>query len=164
MKLIGSCHCQAITFSVNSHHFYPYQLCYCSICRKTQGGGGYAINLSGEAKSLKIKGAEHLSVYRAKIKNPEDKRAIKSTAERNFCSLCGSALWLYSPEWPELVHPFASAIDTPLPVAPEKTHCLTEFRANWVPLHKDKKDKVFKRYPKESIAEWHQRVIGDEKI
>lgn len=159
MNLTGSCHCQAVKFSFHSKHYYPYQLCYCSICRKTQGGGGYAINLSGEANSLKISGKKHISVYKTKIKNPEDKKRIQSTAERNFCNICGSALWLYSPEWPELFHPFASAIDSVLPKAPEKTHCMVDFKPSWVILKKDKKDKIFKRYPKESIAEWHERVI-----
>jgi hypothetical protein len=44
MLLEGSCHCGAIRFRVESETPYPYQACYCSICRKT-AGGGYAINL-----------------------------------------------------------------------------------------------------------------------
>jgi hypothetical protein len=159
MKLKGSCHCGAVKFSLNSKNYYPYQRCYCSICRKTQGGGGYAINIAGESASMKVTGKKYIKVYRAKIKNPEDRKAHRSTGERNFCGKCGSGLWLFSPEWPELIHPFASAIDTPLPVPPEKTHCLVEFKAPWVKLNKGKKDKVFQRYPKESIAEWHERVI-----
>jgi len=38
MQLEGSCHCGAVSFSLTSAHPYPYQRCYCSICRKTQGG------------------------------------------------------------------------------------------------------------------------------
>jgi hypothetical protein len=30
--------CGAVRFRVRSRHPYPYQRCYCSICRKTQGG------------------------------------------------------------------------------------------------------------------------------
>ncbi len=56
MKLEGSCHCRAVRFSVMSHTPYPYQLCYCSICRKTAGGGGFAINLMGDHQSLKVRG------------------------------------------------------------------------------------------------------------
>lgn len=151
MKLKGSCHCGKVKFTVSSDNFYPYQYCYCSICRKTQGGGGYAINLGAEANTMKIKGEEYISVYRAK-KN--------GSGERHFCGVCSSGLWLYDTEWPELVHPFASAIDTPLPVVPEHTHLMLEYKAPWVELHKTKKDKFFKRYPKESISEWHERVIG----
>ena len=47
MLLEGSCHCGAVHFSVESEHPYPFNLCYCSICRKTAGGGGFAINLGG---------------------------------------------------------------------------------------------------------------------
>ncbi len=43
MLLEGSCHCRAVRFSVRSAHPYPFNLCYCSICRKTAGSGGYAI-------------------------------------------------------------------------------------------------------------------------
>ena len=158
MKLKGSCHCGKVKFSVESENFYPYQLCYCSICRKTQGGGGYAINLSARFETLKVNGKNNISIYRAEVKNPGE-RAWQSRGERNFCKVCGSGLWLYDPEWPELLHPFASAIDTPLPKAPEKTHIMQEFKAPWVKVHKEKKDKSFKRYPKESIKEWHERVM-----
>ena len=47
MLLKGSCHCEAVHFSVESEHPYPFNLCYCSICRKTAGAGGFAINLGG---------------------------------------------------------------------------------------------------------------------
>jgi len=161
MKLKGSCHCGSVKFSVVSEHYYPYQLCYCSICRKTQGGGGYAINLAAKAKSLKVTGKKFISVYRARVKNPGE-RSYQSSGERNFCKVCGSGLWLYDPTWPELIHPFASAIDTPLPKAPEHTHLMLEFKAPWVELHKTRKDKTYKRYPKESIAQWHERVIYDK--
>jgi hypothetical protein len=158
MKLRGSCHCGKVSFTVNSVNFYPFQLCYCSICRKTQGGGGFAINLGADAKTLRIKGKKYISVYKAKVTNP-DKRAYQSSGERNFCKVCSSGLWLFDPEWPDLVHPFASVIDSDLPPTPHKTHLMVEFKASWVRLDKKKGDKVFQRYPKESIAEWHDRVI-----
>lgn len=158
MKLEGSCSCGAVSFKLVSKHPYPYQHCYCSICRKTQGGGGYAINLAADAESLKVKGKKNIKVYRAKVKNPEDKKGYRSSGERNFCKQCGSALWLYDPSWPHLIHPFASAIDSELPVPPKKTHLMLEFKPKWVKLDKTKGDKVFQRYPKESIAEWHQKL------
>lgn len=158
MRLKGSCHCGKVKFSVDSENYYPYQLCYCSICRKTQGGGGYAINLSAQSKTLKVKGLEYVAAYRAKVKNPGE-RSYQSSGERNFCKICSSGLWLYDPHWPDLIHPFASAIDTPLPVAPEHTHLMLEFKAPWVEVYKRKKDKSFKRYPRESIAQWHERVV-----
>jgi hypothetical protein len=82
----------------------------------------------------------------------------QSRGERSFCKHCGSGLWAWSPDWPELVHPFASAIDTELPVAPERTHILLESKASWVPLELGPHDKQFDEYPDESLAAWHQRL------
>ena len=153
MHLEGSCHCGAVHFSLDSPHPYPYQRCYCSICRKTQGGGGYAINLGGDANTLKVDGEDSINVYHARM--PDGSR---STAERHFCKHCGSGLWLFSPEWPELIHPFASAIDTDLPVPPEHTHLLLNSKASWVEVQRGPEDKRFEEYPEESIADWHQRL------
>jgi hypothetical protein len=158
MQLKGSCHCGAVTFSVESSHPYPYQRCYCSICRKTQGGGGYAINLAGNARSMRIRGRKNIGIYHAKLKEDGERRAHRSNAERHFCGLCGSGLWLYSSEWPELIHPFASAIDTPLPIPPEHTHLLLNSKASWVEVDKRRGDKLFDAFPKESIAQWHERL------
>jgi len=158
MILNGSCHCGAVKFSLNSAHPYPYQRCYCSICRKTQGGGGYSINLAGDANSMQVRGRKQITIYHAKLKNSGDQRAYRSKAERHFCRLCGSALWLFSDEWPELIHPFASAIDTPLPVPPEHTHLLLDSKAKWVEIDKRRGDKLFDEFPEESIAQWHERL------
>src|SRR5690606_14851161 len=159
MRLQGSCQCGAVRISVESTTPYPYQRCYCSICRKTQGGGGYAVNRGGAARSLSVSGDDHITVYQAQLGEPGQAHTETSTGQRHFCKKCGSALWLFDPSWPELIHPFASAIDTPLPVAPEHTHLMLEFKPSWVELHKNKKDKTFKCYPRESIAQWHERVF-----
>ena len=156
MKLDGSCHCGAVRFTLTSHHPVPYQRCYCTICCKQQGGGGYAINLAGDARSLTVTGRENISLYHARIRNPGEEERI-SGAERAFCRICGSALWLYDPEWPELIHPFASAIDSELPPAPESTHMMVAFKPGWVPVERGPKDLVFDEYPEESIADWHRR-------
>ena len=157
MRLAGSCHCQAVRFQLDSAHPYPFNLCYCSICRKTAGGGGYAINLSGDHNTLVVEGEEHLQIYQVKLKGA-DGILQESPARRHFCSLCGSALWVWDPRWPELVHPFASAIDTPLPKPPEYTHLMLGSKSDWVEVHAGPKDKQFEHYPNESIAAWHQRL------
>jgi hypothetical protein len=156
IKLEGSCHCRAVRFSVMSHTPYPYQLCYCSICRKTQGGGGFAINIMGNAETLKIKGRRALAVYRAKIDNGTG-HCITSTGRRNFCAKCASALWAFDPSWPELVHPFSSAIDTKLPVPPSRVHLMLRYKAIWVVPEFGPDDQKFPEYPKLSIEDWHKR-------
>src|SRR3954469_9642907 len=110
MRLKGSCRCGAVHFSVDSHTPYPYQRCYCSICRKSAGSGGYAINIMGDAASLKVDGRRAIRVWHAMIDGEE------GSAERHFCQYCGSALWDIDRHLPELVHPFAQAKYTPLPI------------------------------------------------
>lgn len=156
MLLQGSCRCGAVRFEVESHTPAPYQLCYCSICRKQQGGGGYAINLGADARTLAIEGEEHLGLYRALIDDAEHGTCTLSSGERRFCRLCGSALWLYDPRWPDLVHPFASAIDSDLPVPPSRVHLMLKYKAAWVEPAIGPDDAVFDLYPEKSIEEWHR--------
>lgn len=146
------------TVQLNSKHPYPYNTCYCSICCKTQGAGGFAINLSGDADSLEIEREENITVYQAKVPNSETDDMENSPARRHFCKICSSSLWIWDPRWPELLHPFASAIDTDLPVPPERTHLMLGSKADWVVAAKGPKDKEFDAYPEESVAEWHQRL------
>lgn len=153
MRIEGSCHCGSVRFELQTTQPAPYQRCYCSICRKTQGGGGYAINLGGDASTLKVSGKEHITVYHAKMPD-----GGASSAERHFCHLCGSGLWLFSPEWPELVHPFASAIDTELPVPPEHMHMMLGSRASWGEVEAGPNDELCEQYPDESLADWHERT------
>ncbi|MCI0401365.1 MAG: GFA family protein [Gammaproteobacteria bacterium] len=162
MQLEGSCHCGSVRFTVHSAHPYPFNLCYCSICRKTAGGGGYAINLGAEYETLKVKGKQHIGTYRARIRDPETGDVEESLGQRSFCKNCGSVLWVWDPQWPELVHPFASAIDTDLPLPPERTHMMLGSKASWVELKAGPKDQTFDEYPEESLAEWHQRLGLEE--
>lgn len=154
MRLKGSCQCGAVGFSLRSAHPVPYQRCYCAVCRKQQGSGGYAVNLSGDAASLKVKG--QVAIHHAKVRNP-GRRMHVSGAERAFCAGCATALWLFSSDYPKLIHPFASAIDTDLPVPPQTTHIMLAFKPGWVRPDIRKGDMTFAGYPDESIADWHRR-------
>lgn len=156
MLLEGSCHCGSIRFSVESAAPVPFMRCYCSICRKTAGGGGYAINLGAATRTMKVRGKRHLGIYRARIADADGNGRHLSSARRYFCTRCGSALWLWDPTWPELVHPHASAIDTPLPVPPEHVHCLIDSKASWVEVEGKRHDPRFEHYPDMSLAEWHE--------
>lgn len=158
MLLKGSCHCGAVRFSVYSHHLYPFMRCYCSICRKTTGAGGYAINIAGDNRTLQVEGEEHITVYHARIQNPEDSEPHISKGERHFCRHCGSFLWVYDSEYPDLMHPFASAIDTELPKPPEHSHIMLDFAASWVEVPDEWSDRYYPRYPDESLADWHNRL------
>jgi len=158
MKLEGSCHCGAVRFSVMSRTPVPYMLCYCSICRKTAGGGGFAINIMGLAETMAVEGREHLRAYQAVLEDPRTTpHPARSPGQRYFCSLCGSALWVADPRWPEWVYPFASAIDTPLPAAPRQVHLMETYRPAWVRVPQGPEDEHYPEYPALGIAEWHER-------
>ena len=151
IRLEGSCRCGAVVFSVESHAPVPYQRCYCTICCKTAGSGGYAINLSAVSSTLEVKGRSAIGMFHAQIDGST------GSAERNFCTRCGTPLWVYDPTWPELLHPFASVIDTPLPKAPATTHLLLADKPDWVQVELGPNDLTFDGFPEESIEDWHRR-------
>jgi hypothetical protein len=157
MKLEGSCHCGAVHFAVESHTPQPFMRCYCSICRKTAGGGGYAINIMGVMKTLRVRGKRFVSVYRARIRDRAGTRGTLSPARRQFCARCGSALWVWDPRWPDCVYPFASAIDTRLPKPDEEVEIMLHFAAPWADVPSGRTHTRFRLYPDEGIADWHEK-------
>jgi hypothetical protein len=158
LELNGSCYCGAIRFEAVSHTPYPFMRCYCSICRKTAGGGGYAINIMATADTLKVNDEPSLSSHHGRIEDPDRPGQMKtSPGERYFCRQCGSALWVADPRWPEWIFPFASAIDSALPPPPEIVHIMLDSAAPWVRIPHGEGHVHFARYPDESILDWHKR-------
>ena len=151
IRLEGSCRCGAVHFALDSHTPHPYQRCYCSICRKSAGGGGYAINIMGAADMLKVQGRRAIRVWHAVIDG------APGSAARHFCRHCGTPLWVSDDGWPELVHPFASAIDTKLPTPPANVHLLLRDKAGWVEPQIGPADECYDGYPELSIEDWHKR-------
>ena len=153
MRLEGSCHCRKVRFRVDAPSPVPFLRCYCSICRKVAGGGGYAINLGADARTLEIEGEAHIKVYETR---PE--HSTKSArCGRRLCSDCGTALCHLDPRRPDLGHPFASAHTTDLPAAPAHTPIIVETKGRWTPVNAGKDDALFDGYPGETLAEWHAR-------
>jgi len=151
MELSGSCHCGVVAFTVRSDSPLPYQRCYCSICRKAGGAGGFAINILADNKSMNIVGREHVVEYRARINGELSKQ------RRYFCVQCGSHMWAWHEGWPDLVHPLASVIDTPLPRPKNFVDIMLASAAPWVPLYQGENIERFPEYPAESIENWHKR-------
>ena len=156
MHLEGSCHCGKVRFSVGADSPAPFMHCHCSICRKTAGSGGYGINLGGDAATLKVSGQEHVRIYHALIREA-GQPTERSPAGRHFCGVCGSALWLWDPRWPELVHPHASAIDTPLPKPPGVVEAALADAPDWVDVPEGPGHVHCERWPSESLEQWHKR-------
>ena len=157
MKLEGSCHCGAVKFTVESHTPYPFNYCYCSICRKVNGGGGFNINIMADANTLEVTGMDNVSIYRSR----ENQRGAYEAdglgfSRRHFCKTCATMLWSFNPNYPDWIYPYASAIDTQLPAAPQRKHFMLSFKPDWVPVELHEGDTQFEHYPDGSIEEWHK--------
>jgi hypothetical protein len=155
MLLEGSCHCGAVKFSVASTHPEPYQRCYCGICRKAGGGGGFLVHIEADATTLSVEGEADLETYRAVIVDGDERRV--SAHQRKFCRKCGCHLYAFNERWPELLHPVAGAIDTPLPEPPELVHLMLGSKPAWVRVEGTPNDGHFDEYPEESLAAWHEK-------
>ena len=157
MLLEGSCRCGAVRFSLRSPHPYPFNLCYCSICRKTAGGGGFAINLGGDAGTLEVEGRDSARLSRHDGRGGRG-RAQKQPGRAPLLRPMRQCLWLFDPRWPELVHPLASAIDTALPIPPERTHLMLGSKAPWVEPAIGPRDQQFAEYPKRASPSGTRRL------
>jgi hypothetical protein len=63
---------------------------------------------------------------------------------------------VFSPEYPELFHPFASAIDNELPKAPSLVHMMLSSMATWVEPEIGPNDQCFEEYPDDALEDWHR--------
>ncbi|KAI9849507.1 MAG: hypothetical protein M1837_004127 [Sclerophora amabilis] len=149
LTLNGSCQCGGVQFSLQSHTPVPYQLCACSICRKVGGYNG-SVNLGGLNDTMKIaKGKDMIKKYHGICdRGTPTERTVESI--RAFCSACGSMLWVYDSSWPKLIHPFASAIDSPLE-PPEEMVCVkADSKPDWVRWPEGQKQ-IYQDYGPDSI-------------
>lgn len=151
----GSCKCGAVRFAAESHTPYPYLRCYCSICRKTGGGGGYLASINVSFATLKVEGAENIGTFHATLED-ENGRPFRSPVGRRFCTKCGSALYARGPDWEDSAAIAASAIDTDLPLPPSVTHMMLGSKANWVVPQIGADDETFPEHPDKTVEEWHR--------
>ncbi|KAJ1923918.1 hypothetical protein IWQ60_005555 [Tieghemiomyces parasiticus] len=175
--------------------------CYCSICRKLQGGSGSNINIMAVAESLHIiQGEQSIKNYvalpetrgPAKLDHDVDgsddngnddettkakegsqsqrsakQRMVvtrKAGYDRKFCVTCGSYLWGFDSDYAANIYPFASAIDTDLPVPEVTYHIKLNSTTQWA----DPRNPVYRRtnkatqcffddYPDSAIVDWHKK-------
>ena len=153
--LLGSCQCGKVHFSVESETPVPFLFCFCSICRKT-GGAAFGCNIMGVRATLRVRGKTPLRAYNARVREP-GKKTVVSEAKRWFCVACGSHLYLTDDRWPDGVWPYVAAIDTPLPTPRRTVSMMTGSKPSWVPRWLLGSGRSFLRYPKMSIAAWHEQ-------
>lgn len=153
--LLGSCQCGKVQFSVESETPVPFLFCFCSICRKT-GGAAFGCNIMGVRETLKLKGKRSMRAYNARIREKGKPTEI-SEGKRWFCTSCGSHLYLTDERFPKGIWPYVQAIDTPLPEPKRPILAMTRFKPSWVPKWMMEHGTTYARYPKMSIAAWHER-------
>ncbi|KAI9313565.1 Mss4-like protein [Dichotomocladium elegans] len=131
MEVRGSCHCEKVTFSVVTHTPCSFTRCYCSICRKLAGSGGYGMDFNCDRDTLKVQGEQYLKGYQA-IKNKETGEV--SHLLRHFCTECGTHVYATNMKVPNALYAFSGVIDTPLPYVEEKDihHIFVADKCGWV--------------------------------
>ena len=112
------------------------------------------VNISGVASTLEVEGEELLGDYRATLQR--DGQMVTSGHHRRFCKECGSHVYAHHDDWPDLVHPVASAIDTPLPKPPSHTHIFLASRPAWVEPDIREGDMRHDVQPAASLEAWHR--------
>lgn len=83
MRRKASCLCGAVRINVN-HESNDLGVCHCPTCRKWAGGPFFEIECGSE---VTIVGSENISIYKA-----------SAWAERGFCKVCGTHLFIRSTE------------------------------------------------------------------
>lgn len=118
--------------------------------------GGYSgsVNLGGIASTLQIlSGSEVIRKYYA-VKDRATGERFPS--ERNFCGDCSAMLWLWDRTFPDLINPFASAIDIELTAPPEMVCIFENDKPSWARWPEGNKT-VYKEYLDESLEDWHKK-------
>jgi len=111
---------------------------------------------------LTVEGEENLTVYRASSSDSTNEQE-RYKSERKFCKHCSAMLLLNIKAYPDIVFPFASAIDTKLldPAKLDKPQPLTimfsDDKLPWAHLPEGEK-KLFKTYPDKNFQEWMENA------
>lgn len=93
----GRCACGAVTYACSVES--ETALCSCDICRRSSGSG-FQGWVNGTRKSLAVQGA--LSSW-----------ASTDHSRREFCPRCGSTLFLFERDEPEVVEVATGTLDEP---------------------------------------------------
>jgi len=125
----GGCLCGAVRFEIIGA-LAPVQLCYCSQCRKAQGGPVASnIPVAADAFSM-ICGADALTHFQS---SPDKERA--------FCPRCGSPVYSRRASLPAVLRVRAGLIDGPVGAALAH-HAYVDDCADWWTIEGD-----LPRYP-----------------
>ena len=114
----GSCLCGAVKYQVQGD-LGAIVLCHCSRCRKANGSA-FASNAPIDSKDLVVvEGAESLKSFRT-----------EAGVHRMFCQSCGSPIFSWRENNPEVVRIRIGTLDTPIAAKPS-AHIFMGSKAEW---------------------------------
>jgi hypothetical protein len=118
--LLGSCLCRSVRYSVASSITHA-EHCHCSMCRKAHGAA-FSTNALVPTDALEVRGAALLTSYRS-----------SENREKQFCSKCGSQLFIRRLNAPEQTVITLGTLDDE-PEAHPSRHVFTSSKALWYDL------------------------------
>ncbi len=108
-KIKGSCLCGQIKFEYNGE-IGPSSYCHCSDCRKVTGTA-FLVSTRLDVKNFVVSAGQKPTGY--SVVADSGKEII-----REFCPICGSPLFTFSPVHPEYVWVKSGCLDDPTIVKP----------------------------------------------
>jgi hypothetical protein len=124
LPLTGGCGCGAVRFELSAPPVAAVY-CHCTRCQR-RTGTAYAASARIEPGSLTItSGGEHVKTW-----------APEGGFEKDFCDVCGSALFARNPKNPDTVAVRLGAFDQDPGVRPSARQ-FTAYAAVWEPIPED---------------------------
>ena len=120
----GKCLCGKVHFEFEGE-IEEIAMCHCSLCRQAQGGA-FATNSPVDASKLSFTGEEFITEFFESDKNKY----------RAFCKNCGSPLYSYQKELPEIKRLRVGTITTPFKCE-NKYHIFSTSKASWYSIGDD---------------------------
>src|SRR6476646_10590210 len=102
----GSCLCRSVKYEIDGE-LGEFGYCHCTSCRKASGSAHAANAPVARAAFRLLSGAERLREFES---SPGKRRV--------FCSRCGSPIYAYLTERPELIRIRLGSLDTPFAKRP----------------------------------------------
>jgi hypothetical protein len=125
LPLTGGCGCGAVRFEISAPLRDTAVYCHCTRCQRRTGAGAAASTRIEPGSLTYTQGEEHIRTWA-----PED------GFEKDFCGLCGSALFGRNPKDPDVVVARLGSFDDD-PGVRVKAHQFVASAAVWEPLPDD---------------------------
>jgi hypothetical protein len=126
-QLSGSCLCGAVRLEIDGGFVAAVGACHCSICQRSAGVMWAAFMADADA----VTATGEVTTY-----------ASTPFAERAFCPVCGSNLWLRDSDDPKAAYEFMPALFPEAAEFPLISEIYTDCRPAYVPLKGDHRTKT----------------------